>query len=169
MGRRILFGITVSETDNQYDSTDRLHNCRSHDGRDLRVTYGRWVMYVLHLAHRKSRRMRWVPMDGRLEGLEISMVRTVVRRMEYYLSRKLGTVRLPTWGISCVSTVNIHQSLNIMAAKAWTRTGPSEKRRCGVTYWKQAICGQYGPTTTNRIIREPLKASARSQRVWNAK
>ena len=102
---------TVSERHREYNSsTDRLH-CRSDDRRNLRVRNR--VVYVLHLAHRMCR----VVMDSRLEGLKVSMVRTVVRWVACNLGGKLGAVRvlcvlcvlrLPARKISCMSTIITH-------------------------------------------------------------
>ena len=78
-------------------------------------------MYVLHLANRGLRRMCWVVVKGRLEGLKNSMVWAVVWVLEYYLSRKLGPVRLPNWGISYVSTVSVH-CRNIIVGKVLNET-----------------------------------------------
>ena len=102
----------MSEIHSKYGGTDRLHNYRSTYNRNLSVsngTAGRRVLYVLHLAHRDVGRLGWIVVDGRLEGLKISMVRTVVRWFGCDLSRKLGTVRLPTWKLSCAHTIIAHR------------------------------------------------------------
>ena len=85
--------------------------------------------------------MYWVVVESRFEGLKNSMVWAVVRGLEYYLWRKLGTVRLPNREISYVSTVSVH-CRNVRVAKGLkeTKCKQSHKRRCGVTYCGQAIC-----------------------------
>ena len=71
-------------------------------------TAGRQVLYMLHLAHREAWRMCWIAMDGRFEGLKISIVRTVVRWFGCDLRRKLSAVYLPTWRSSCAHTSIAH-------------------------------------------------------------
>ena len=81
-----------------YDATNRLHDCRLDNSKNGRVIHGRGIMYVLHRS----------AMDGRLEGLKISVVGTVVRRFGYDLGRSDSVRRPPVRGLSCASTISIH-------------------------------------------------------------
>lgn len=97
-------------------------------------------MYVLHLTHRELRGIRRVAVDGRLEGLKISMVRAVVWWLEYYLGRTLRTVRLPTWKLTCVPKVSVH-CRDITVANGLNETK-----------WQTGAVG--GPTATQAICQE---------------
>jgi len=109
------------------------------------VTYGGRVVYVLHLSHGGFRGMRWVVVvDGRLEGLKVSMVRAVVWWLEYNLGRKLGTVLLPTWELSYVPTVSVHRR-DMLVANGLNLNETKWQKALGVTYCKQAICQERWP------------------------